>query len=227
MAEPVPSNMRDNGVDAVAEVNPINIPKQNIAVRKTLIREHRIYSMKNFIVVGWRKGVMTCGHKYKLNFYIKMSVLLLTSGMFPFIPFCFVSYEKVQAMPARNENHLIDCIGHVVGKEDVINMVTKSERGKNRLKCILFGNLVDKVKKLLDKAYGQPLVMVTQLFKPHLYLNEINIQNSFHVSRIYINPNFFDVVIFRDSPMKEGDLCSQGITHIQSRPPLSVSDEIN
>ncbi|KAL4300807.1 hypothetical protein AHAS_Ahas17G0237800 [Arachis hypogaea] len=147
--------------------------------------------------------------------------------------------ERVQAMPARNENHLIDCIGHVVGKEDVINMVTKSERGykllavylkdlqKNRLKCILFGNLVDKVKKLLDKAYGQPLVMVTQLFKPHLYLNEINIQNSFHVSRIYINPNFFDVVIFRDSPMKEGDLCSQGITHIQSRPPLSVSDEIN
>ncbi|KAL4356652.1 hypothetical protein AHAS_Ahas09G0108100 [Arachis hypogaea] len=27
--------------------------------------------------------------------------------------------------------------------------------------------------------------------------------------------------------MKEGDLCSQGITSIQSQPPQSVSDEIN
>ncbi|XLR12762.1 hypothetical protein HN51_033670 [Arachis hypogaea] len=252
MPEPVPSNMRDNGVDAVSKVNPTklswslvvgvvrlyemqnqwnpakvynvemvlqdergdrihySIPKQNIAIFKTLIREHGLYSMKNFIVKGWGKGVRTCGHKYKLNFYIKTSVSQLTNY-----------------------------ISHVVGKEDVTNMETKSEREckplavyledlqKNRLKCTLFGDLVDKVEIFLDKADGQPLVMVTQLFKPHLYLNEINIQNSFHVSQIYINPDFPDIVIFRDSLMKEGDLCSQGITHIQSQPPHSVSDEIN
>ncbi|XLR17497.1 hypothetical protein HN51_038462 [Arachis hypogaea] len=247
MVEPVPSNMRDNGVDAVSEVNPTklswslvvgvvrlyemqnqwnpaevynvevvlqdergdriqcSIPKQNIAVFKTLIWEHGLYSMKNFIVKDWGKGVRTC---------------------------------EVQAMPAGNENHLIDYISYVVGKEDVTNMVTKSEREckllavylenlqKNLLKCTLFGDLVDKVEIFLDKADDQPLVMMTQLFKPHLYLNEINIQNSFHVSRIYINPDFPNVVIFKDSLMKEGDLCSQGITHIQSQPPHSVSDEI-
>ncbi|RYR16939.1 hypothetical protein Ahy_B03g061772 [Arachis hypogaea] len=233
MVEPVPSNMRDNGVDAVSEVNPTklswslvvgvvrlyemqnqwnpaevynvevvlqdergdriqcSIPKQNIAVFKTLIWEHGLYSMKNFIVKDWGKGVRTC-----------------------------------------------DYISYVVGKEDVTNMVTKSEREckllavylenlqKNLLKCTLFGDLVDKVEIFLDKADDQPLVMMTQLFKPHLYLNEINIQNSFHVSRIYINPDFPNVVIFKDSLMKEGDLCSQGITHIQSQPPHSVSDEI-
>ncbi|XLU51788.1 hypothetical protein S245_046602, partial [Arachis hypogaea] len=182
-----------------------SIPKQNIAVFKTLIWEHGLYSMKNFIVKDWGKGVRTC---------------------------------EVQAMPAGNENHLIDYISYVVGKEDVTNMVTKSEREckllavylenlqKNLLKCTLFGDLVDKVEIFLDKADDQPLVMMTQLFKPHLYLNEINIQNSFHVSRIYINPDFPNVVIFKDSLMKEGDLCSQGITHIQSQPPHSVSDEI-
>ncbi|XP_057745370.1 uncharacterized protein LOC130963254 [Arachis stenosperma] len=158
MAEPISSNMRDNGVDAVSEVNPTklswslvvgvvrlyemqnqwnpaevysvemvlqdeqgdrihcSIPKQNIAVFKTLIREHELYSMKNFIVKGWGKGIRTCDHKYKLNFYIKTSVSRLTTGTFPFNPFRFVSYEEVQAMPAGNENHLIDYIGHVVGR---------------------------------------------------------------------------------------------------------------
>ncbi|KAL4300818.1 hypothetical protein AHAS_Ahas17G0238900 [Arachis hypogaea] len=117
-----------------------SIPKQNIVVFKTLIREHGIYSMKNFIVKGWGKGVRTCCHKYKLNFYIKTSVSLLTSGIFPFTPFRFVSYEEVQAMPAGNENHLIDCIGHVVGKEDVTNMLTKS-RNEYKLLAVYLEDL--------------------------------------------------------------------------------------
>ncbi|XP_025616745.1 uncharacterized protein [Arachis hypogaea] len=168
--------------------------KTKYTVFKNLIRKHGFYSMKNFIVKGWGKGIRTCGHKYKLNFYIKTSVSRLTSGTFFFNPFHFVSYEEVQAMPAGNENHLIDYIGHIVGKEDITNMVTKSGREckllgiyledlqKNRLKCILFDDLVNKVENFLDKADGQPL---------------------------------------------EGDLCSQGITSIQSQPPQSVSDEIN
>ncbi|XLR47433.1 hypothetical protein S83_032093, partial [Arachis hypogaea] len=103
-----------------------SISKSNMAVFRTLIREHELYAMKNFIVQVVGQSVRTTSHKYKLSFYTKTSISLLPSGSFLFNPFQFISYEKIEAMVGVNKNHLMDCMGHVIEREDVTPLVTKS-----------------------------------------------------------------------------------------------------
>ncbi|QHO24020.1 Putative single-stranded DNA binding protein [Arachis hypogaea] len=66
----------------------------------------------------------------------------------------FISYEKIEAMVDVNKNHLLDCIDHVVGREDITPLVTKSGEEKNIMKCTPFGDLVDKALGLFDKDDG-------------------------------------------------------------------------
>ncbi|XLU65583.1 hypothetical protein S245_024792, partial [Arachis hypogaea] len=110
-----------------------SIPKSNMVVFRTLIREHELYAMKNFIVQAIGQSVRTTSNKYKLSFYTKTFVSLLSSDNFLFNSFQFISYEKIEAMVGVNKNHLLDCMGHVVGREDVTPLVTKS---REESKCI-------------------------------------------------------------------------------------------
>ncbi|KAL4294503.1 hypothetical protein AHAS_Ahas18G0234600 [Arachis hypogaea] len=103
-----------------------SIPKANVVVFKTIVREFRIYSMRNFIVQPNLKGVRTTSHKFKLSFYMKTSVSALSSETFQLNPFRFVSFMEIEAIDVVNLNILLDCIGHAVGKEDARPMVTKS-----------------------------------------------------------------------------------------------------
>ncbi|RYR04119.1 hypothetical protein Ahy_B06g083698 [Arachis hypogaea] len=64
-----------------------SIQKSNMVVFRTLIREHELYAMKNFIVQVVGQSVRTTSHKYKLSFYTKTSVNLLPSDSFLFNPF--------------------------------------------------------------------------------------------------------------------------------------------
>ncbi|XLT72247.1 hypothetical protein HN873_028673, partial [Arachis hypogaea] len=110
-----------------------SIPKANIVVFKTLIRENGIYSMRNFIVKGNNNFVKTTGHKYKLNFYLKTCVSRLPSDTFHLNPFSYVPLPEIEAMVGMNRIHLLDFIGQVVGKENAQDMVTKSGQ---QSKCI-------------------------------------------------------------------------------------------
>ncbi|RYR04118.1 hypothetical protein Ahy_B06g083697 [Arachis hypogaea] len=82
-------------------------------------------------------------------------------------------------MVGVNKNHLLgksNCMGHVVGREDVTPLVTKSgednkciklhleDLEENIIKCTLFDDLVDKALGLFDKDDGQPIILVEQLF---------------------------------------------------------------
>ncbi|XP_057753337.1 uncharacterized protein LOC130972992 [Arachis stenosperma] len=77
--------------DEMGDCIHCSIPNSNMAVFRTLIREHELYTIKNFIVQVVRQSVRITSHKYKLSFYTKTSVSLLSSGSFLFNPFQFVS----------------------------------------------------------------------------------------------------------------------------------------
>ncbi|KAL4293852.1 hypothetical protein AHAS_Ahas18G0169500 [Arachis hypogaea] len=151
----------------------------------------------------------------------------------------FISYEKIEAMVGVNKNHLLDCMGHVVGREDVTPLVTKSgeeskciklhleDLEKNIMKCTLFGDLVDKALGLFDKDDGQPIILVAQFFKPNFYLNKVNDQNSLYASYLFFNPEIPNVLAFKNRLIKRGDLKAQCINYIQSHPVNSISDELH
>ncbi|XP_020982381.2 replication protein A 70 kDa DNA-binding subunit B-like [Arachis duranensis] len=216
-----------------------SIPKANVVVFKTVVREFGIYSMRNFIVQPNSKGVRTTSHKFKLSFYMKTSVSTLSSETFQLNPFRFVSFTEIEAVDVVNLNILLDCVGHIVGKEDVRPMVTKSgqeskcmalyleDLEKNKIKCTIFGEMIGKLTPFINKDDGEPLILVAQLFKPNQYLNQINIQNSLYASRVFLNPDFPDVVAFKNRLLKEGNIGSQRINHIETQHQYSVSDELS
>ncbi|KAL4393810.1 hypothetical protein AHAS_Ahas02G0089200 [Arachis hypogaea] len=171
----------------------------NVLVFKTVVREFGIYLMRNFIIQPNSKGVRTTSHKFKLSFYIKTSVSVLSIDTFQLNPFRFVSFTEIEAIDIVNLNILLDCIGHVVGKEDARPMIIKSSQEskcmplylkdleKNKIKCTIFGEMIGKLTPFINKDDGEPLVLVAQLFKPNQYLNQINVQNSFYASRMFLN----------------------------------------
>ncbi|RYR41262.1 hypothetical protein Ahy_A08g037665 [Arachis hypogaea] len=109
-----------------------------------------------------------------------------------------------------------NCIGHIAEKEDARPIVIKSK--KHDEVQTVFGEMIGKVTPFVNKNDGEPLILVAQLFKPNQYLNEINVQNSLYASIVFLNPDFPNVVAFKNRLLKEGDIGSQRINHIKSQP---------
>ncbi|MED6121415.1 hypothetical protein PIB30_029902 [Stylosanthes scabra] len=129
-------------------------------------------------------------------------------------------------------------IGYVVAKEDPKDMLTKTgqqthcmslyleDLERNKMKCTVFGDMVGKLEVLAARDDVQPLIVVAQLFKPSVYLNEAYIQNTRYLSQVFLNPDFPEVLEFKKSLMAQGEAATQGIAHVESQPQYSVEGEL-
>ncbi|MED6149702.1 hypothetical protein PIB30_065003 [Stylosanthes scabra] len=126
---PIPSNPSDlYQVDMILQDKEgdrilCSIPKADFEINKTLIKEFGIYKMQDFIVQPPSRGVRQTCHRFRLTFYRRTSVSRLPTNAFSFSLFRMTSFHGVEEMTAAGQFHLIDCVGHVVGKEEVVNMV--------------------------------------------------------------------------------------------------------
>ncbi|MED6129896.1 hypothetical protein PIB30_112513, partial [Stylosanthes scabra] len=66
------------------------------------------------------------------------------------------------------------------------------------MKCTLFSDFVGQALSFLEKTDVEPLVLVGQLFKPHVWGDDVNVQTSFYGSRVFFNPTFPDAAEFRN-----------------------------
>ncbi|QHO16909.1 uncharacterized protein DS421_10g307660 [Arachis hypogaea] len=185
------------------------ISKSTLEAFRHQIMEHAIYSMQNFIVTTNNGKNRTTLHKYKLSFYTKTEVMLQPIETFAFNPFKFHPFTELESNGASDENLLFDYIGEVVGKEEVKGIITctghQSKRialqledlERNKIKCTLFGELVDQVLPQLERDDGKPFILVVQLFKTNVYLNSVNIQSAYYVFKVYFNPNLTEVNEFK------------------------------
>ncbi|RYQ85501.1 hypothetical protein Ahy_B10g105071 [Arachis hypogaea] len=94
-------------------------------------------------------------------------------------------------------------------------------------KCTLFGELVDQVLPQLERDDREPFTLVVQLFKTNVYLNLVNIQSAYYVSKVYFNPNLTEVNEFKQRLNKDIVSSSQRITQLQTQPQYFATDEIN
>ncbi|MED6215773.1 hypothetical protein PIB30_117364 [Stylosanthes scabra] len=243
---PLPSNPSDfYQVDMILQDSEgdriqCSIPKQTFCFFKTLLQEFGTYNMRDFIVQNPGRGVRTTSHRFKLSFYQKTSVQRLSTQTFPFSPIRITPFTGVVAMTEARQFHLIDCIGHVVGKEDVFDMVTRNGDASKRMavylqdiegrkmKCTLFGSeMISQFHSFLQRDNVEPVVMVAQLFKPNFYLDETSIQSTFNSSQILFNPEYPEVMQFRERLLALGDLASQGIADVPTQSQNSVSMELS
>ncbi|KAL4372226.1 hypothetical protein AHAS_Ahas06G0244600 [Arachis hypogaea] len=197
------------------------ICKPRLDLLRERIKEHAVYSMRNFIVKINNGKARTTAHKYKLSFYTKTKVEVLPIETFAFNPFKFRPFAELEANSPMDGNMLFDYIGEVVGKEEAIGMITRTgeeskhialqleDLKKHKNKCTLFRELVDQVLPHLERDDGEPFIMVVQLFKLNVYLNSVNVQSTYYVSKCYFTPNLFEVIDFKKNPQ------------------YSVADEIN
>ncbi|KAL4344366.1 hypothetical protein AHAS_Ahas11G0171200 [Arachis hypogaea] len=200
------------------------------------IKEHAMYSMRNFIIKTNNGKVRTTAHKYKLSFYTKTKVEVLPIETFAFNPFKFRPFADLEANAPMDGNLLFDYIGEVVGKEEAMGMITHTGKEskrialqledlehlldikcpkillelyyafrsrKHKIKCTLFGELVDQVFPHREQDDGEPFKMVVQLFKSNVYLSSVNVQSTYYVSKCYFNPNFPKVIDFKKRCVSE------------------------
>ncbi|XLU62538.1 hypothetical protein S245_021747 [Arachis hypogaea] len=201
------------------------ICKPRLDLLRERIKEHAVYSMRNFIVKINNGKARTTAHKYKLSFYTKTKVEVLPIETFAFNPFKFRPFAELEANSPMDGNMLFDYIGEVVGKEEAIGMITRTgeeskhialqledlkhmldikcpkillelyyafHSRKHKNKCTLFRELVDQVLPHLERDDGEPFIMVVQLFKLNVYLNSVNVQSTYYVSKCYFTPNLFE-----------------------------------
>ncbi|XP_015945671.1 uncharacterized protein LOC107470765 [Arachis duranensis] len=74
---------------------------------------------------------------------------------------------------------------------------------KHKIKCTLFGKSVDQVLPHFERDDGEPFIMFVQLFKSNVYLNSMNVQSTYYVSKCYFNPNLPEVIDFKKRFAKE------------------------
>ncbi|XP_072087019.1 replication protein A 70 kDa DNA-binding subunit B-like [Arachis hypogaea] len=159
------------------------ISKPALEAFRHQIKEHAIYKMQNFIV---------------------------TTNNGKFRPFA-----ELESNGASDENLLFDYIGEVVGKEEARGIITRTghqskrialqleDLDKNKIKCTLFGELVDQVLPQLERDDGEPFILVVQLFKTNVYLNSLNIQSAYYVSKVYFNLNLTEINEFKQRLNKD------------------------
>ncbi|MED6139148.1 hypothetical protein PIB30_081145 [Stylosanthes scabra] len=66
------------------------------------------------------------------------------------------------------------------------------------MKCTVFGDMVGELVQLAARDDVQPLIVVAQLFKSSVYLNDTYIQNTHYMSQVFLNPDFPEVAAFRN-----------------------------
>ncbi|XLS47128.1 hypothetical protein HN51_021486, partial [Arachis hypogaea] len=176
------------------------ICKPGLDLFRERIKEHAVYSMWNFIVKINNEKVRTTAHKYKLSFYTKIEVEVLPINTFAFNPFKFCPFAELESNAPMDGNLLFE-------------LYYAFHSRKHKIKCTLFGELVAQVLPHLERDDGEPFIMVVQLFKSNVYLNSVNVQSTYYVSKCYFNPNLPEVIDFKKR-------CVSG-------PQYSVADEIN
>ncbi|MED6159657.1 hypothetical protein PIB30_117651 [Stylosanthes scabra] len=97
---------------------------------------------------------------------------------------------------------------------------------RNKIKCTVFGDMVGKLVQLAARDDIQSLIVVAQLFKPSVYLNESYIQNTRYISQVFLNPDFPEVNEIKMSLLAQGEAATQGIAHVESQPQYSVEGEL-
>nr|GMC86720.1 replication protein A 70 kDa DNA-binding subunit B-like [Ipomoea batatas] len=204
-----------------------------------LLKEGKIYAVKNFVAVSYYYQYKTTQHKYMMRFNQYTTIERHRRKGFPSLLFRIKPIEELLAGKVE-EKLLIDVIGRVVEfyspKDKVIagfptqlvDFLIEDSKG-NRIKCTLWDEHVPAVMPFFNNHSDGHLIVLLQLCRAKTVDNEVRISSSYTATKVLFNLDCQEFADFRNSlkancsPLRSISVVSYGHSANNSQSPMVVS----
>ncbi|CAH9115111.1 unnamed protein product, partial [Cuscuta europaea] len=138
------------------------IKRPQIAMYKTIITEHKIYAIRNFLVLDNYQTVKTTNHPYLIQFISKTQFREDTKTELPMMVYDFHPFDMLHAQRVINDKTLIDIIGKVInksivqthiinGKTERLMELTVADPEGNILGCVLWNKYINQYQDYVNE----------------------------------------------------------------------------
>ncbi|XP_070013763.1 replication protein A 70 kDa DNA-binding subunit D-like [Nicotiana sylvestris] len=204
---------------------------------KTKIHEMGLYVMKNFVVGPNNLKIKTSKHKLKLTFSHRRSVDEISDSQFSLNIFNFKPYEHLTNQLEVDENELFDVIGEVIdhgniesynqgGKTSTFMNLELEDHERNNISATFLGEFVDEILPQLDGSPNQRVIVVMQLIKAYKFQGKYSVRNTWHSSKLWINPDRPQVAEFISRLGSGREVNFERISQTTSQHSYSVFEEL-
>nr|GME09558.1 replication protein A 70 kDa DNA-binding subunit B-like [Ipomoea batatas] len=204
-----------------------------------LLKEGKVYAVKNFVTVSYYYQYKTTQHKYMMRFNQYTTIERHRRKGFPSLLFRIKPIEELLAGKVE-EKLLNDVIGRVVEfyspKDKVIggfptqlvDFLIEDSKG-NRIKCTLWDEHVPAVMPFFNNHSDGHLIVLLQLCRAKTVDNEVRISSSYTATKVLFNLDCQEFAYFRNSlkancsPLRSISVVSYGHSANNSQSPMVVS----
>nr|GMC89280.1 replication protein A 70 kDa DNA-binding subunit B-like [Ipomoea batatas] len=201
-----------------------------------LLKEGKVYVVKNFVAVSYYYQYKTTQHKYMMRFNQYTTIERHRRKGFPSLLFRIKPIEELLAGKVE-EKLLIDVIGRVVEfyspKDKVIagfptqlvDFLIEDSKG-NRIKCTLWDEHVPAVMPFFNNHSDGHLIVLLQLCRAKTVDNEVRISSSYTATKVLFNLDCQEFADFRNSlkancsPLRSISVVSYGHSANNSQSPM-------
>ncbi|KAJ1434120.1 Nucleic acid-binding, OB-fold [Sesbania bispinosa] len=163
----------------------------HMLIKSDSVIEGEVYNLSNFSVTRNSGKFRATHHDYKLTFNAN-------------------KYKDSSLSQRRHSGHWFesDFIGIVTGISEELNLSKEDRQTRlilidmvdemGKIRCAIFGHLIDTVKGHLTLPRCGLPVLITQLARVNLYRGEVGIQNLMNASELLWNPDIPEAVEFKN-----------------------------
>ncbi|KAM7254016.1 hypothetical protein ACFE04_031698 [Oxalis oulophora] len=194
-----------------------------------------VYSIHNLLVASSKSKQKVTRNEYKLCFMKSTVVTLITGEVITHSIFDFVNFSTI--LETDDLPHMIDIIGHVVEKT---NIIEKEKNGKTfkyasiviedlehtRLKCTLWGEFAETViEKITNEDSSKPLTIILQMCIVTKYNSQNEIATAYHGTKFYINKNMPEEIDYLKQLLDKEDTLTQTISTMYGYSSINELDD--
>ncbi|KAM7257273.1 hypothetical protein ACFE04_013014 [Oxalis oulophora] len=194
-----------------------------------------VYSIHNLLVASSKSKQKVTRNEYKLCSMKSTVVTLITGEVITHSIFDFVNFSTI--LETDDLPHMIDIIGHVVEKT---NIIEKEKNGKTfkyasiviedlehtRLKCTLWGEFAKTViEKITNEDSSKPLTIILQMCIVTKYNSQNEIATAYHGTKFYINKNMPEEIDYLKQLLDKEDTLTQTISTMSGYSSINELDD--
>ncbi|KAJ1389659.1 hypothetical protein SESBI_38103 [Sesbania bispinosa] len=170
--------------------------------------EGEVYNVSNFSVTRNSGKFRATHHDYKLTFNANTRIVLCPVVTIPDHGLTLVKTSDIMKTKGSSL-YLIDFMGIVTGISEELNLSKEGRQTRlmlidmvdemlGKIRCAIFGQLIDVVKGYLTLPRCGLPVLIIQLARVNLYRGEVGIQNLLNASKLLWNPEIPEAVEFKN-----------------------------